>query len=227
MMLSSPSLLRDLQELALQISALPEHANALDAAVQGPNISHAFVTHRDANRHVCAMVATVGSITTHVVPHDGLGAVESISELVQRAQRRIVLTELDALRDIAGEPSAQGRLTALAFSSFERLEDWIGYVGHEVNGIAQWWTDYRGQLDERPMYRAALRKARAAMRYLAERSKATPFLLDAMVRTDWPALQAPCSRISVALTIPIDVDPDMPLFVIGPRSSQVAAERTS
>jgi hypothetical protein len=61
-----------------------------------------------------------------------------------------------------------------------------------------------------------LRTAQATMRRLAERSKATPFLLDAVVRTDWPALQVPCSRISVALTIPIDVDPDIPVGVIAP-----------
>jgi len=228
MTLSSTSLIRDLQELALQMSAVPQHADALHAAFQGQSIAHAFITHLDANRHVCAMAATVANIKAQVVSQDGLGAtVESISELVLRAQRRIVLTELDALRDIASEPSTRGRLTALAFSPFEQLEDWIGHVGHEVNGIAQWWIDYRGQLDERAEYRAALRKAHAAMRYMAERSKATPFLLDAMVRTDWPALQAPCSRISVALTIPIDVDPDMPLVVIAPRSPEVMAERPS
>lgn len=227
MMLSSTSLIRDLQELALQISAVPQHTDALDAAFQSQSIAHAFATHLDAHRHVRAMSATVGNIKAQVVPHDGLGAVESISELVLRAQRRIVLTELDALRDIASEPSTRGRLTALAFSPFEQLEDWIGHIGHEVNGIAQWWIDYRGQLDERAEYRAALRKAHAAMRHLAERSKATPFLLDAMVRTDWPALQEPCSRISIALTIPIDVDPDMPVVVIAPRSSEVMAERPS
>jgi hypothetical protein len=56
---------------------------------------------------------------------------------VLRAQRRIVLAELDALGDIASDPSTRNRLTALASSPFERLEDWICYVGHEVNGSAQ------------------------------------------------------------------------------------------
>ena len=150
-----------------------------------------------------------------------------MSELVLRAQRRIVLAELDTLRDIAAEPSTRSRWTALAFSPFERLEDWIGYVGHDVNGSAQGWIDYRGYASERAAYRAALREAHARMRRLAERSKATPFLLDAVVRTDWPALQVPCSRISVALTIPLDVDPDMAVVVITPRSSELVAGRPS
>lgn len=218
---SSSMLIQHLQDLAQQITAAPHHTEALYAAFQGQSIAHAFATHLDADRHVCTMAATVARIKAQVVPHDGLGhALESISELVLRAQRTIVLTELDALRDIASEPSTRSRLAALAFSPFEQLGDWIAYVGHAVNGSAQGWLDYRGQAEERTAYRAALRTAHAAMRRLAERSKATPFLLDTMVRTDWPALQAPCSRISVALTIPIDLDPDLPVVVIAPSSSE-------
>lgn len=228
MTFSSPSLIQHLQELAQQITAAPQHVEALCAAFRGQNVAHAFATHVEADRHVYAMATTIDHIKAQVVPDDGLGAVvESISELVLRAQRRIVLAELDTLRDIAIEPSTCNRWTALAFSPFEQLEDWIGYVGHAVNGSAQGWIDYRGHASERASYRAALREAHAGMRRLAERSKATPFLLDAVVRTDWPALQMPCSRISVALTIPIDVDPDMAVVVIAPRSSELVAERRS
>ncbi|TMQ21414.1 MAG: hypothetical protein E6J90_14315 [Deltaproteobacteria bacterium] len=227
MTFSSPSLIRHLQELARQITARPHPADALYAAFQGNSIAHAFATHVEADDHVCAMAATVGHIKAEVAPCDGLGAADSISELVLRTQRRIVLAELDVLSDLTAEPSTRDRWTALAFSPFEQLDDWISYVGHKVNGIAQWWIDYRGQAAERAEYRAALRKAHVAMRNLAERTKATPFLLDAIVRTDWPAVQAPCSRISIALTIPIDVDPDMPVLVIAPRSAEHVVERAS
>jgi hypothetical protein len=228
MTFSSPSLLRHLQELAQQTTAAPQHVEVLHTAFQGQNVAHTFATHLEANGHVCAMTATVDHIMAQVVPGDGLGAVvESIPELVQRAQRRIVLAELDTLRDIAGDPSTRSRSIALAFSPFERLEDWIGYVGHGVNGNVQAWIDYRGQASERAAYRAALREGNAGMRRLAECSKATPFLIDAVVRTDWLALQVPCSRISAALTIPIDVDPDMPVVVIAPRSSELVVERSS
>jgi hypothetical protein len=223
MTFSSSSLVRHLQDLARQITAAAQHVEALHSAFRGQNVAHAFATHLEADRHVCAMAATVGHIKAQVVPDDGLGAVvESISELVLRAQRKIVLAELDTLRDIASEPSTGNRATALAFSPFERLEDWIGYVGHGVNGSTQGWSDYRGQADKRAAYRAALRDAHVGMRRLAERSKATPFLLDAVVRSDWPALQSPCTRISVALTIPIEVEPDMPLVVIASRPPVVA-----
>lgn len=226
MTFSSSSLIQHLQELAQQIATAPQHVEALRAAFQGQSVAHAFTTHLEADRHVHAMAATVSQIKGQVVPDDGLGAdLASISELVLRAQRRIVLAELDTLRDLASEPATHSRSTALAFSAFERLEDWIAYVGHEVNGSAQGWIDYRGQPGERAAYRAALREAHAAMRRLAERSKATPFLLDAVVRTDWPALQAPCSRISVALTISIDVDPDLPVVVIALRPLELVAER--
>jgi hypothetical protein len=228
MTFSSLSLLRHLQDLAQQIIVAPQHAEALHVAFQGHSIAHAFVTHLEANRHVCSMAATVGRIKLEVVPSDGLGAtVESISELVLRAQRRIVLAELAALGEVAGHPSTRNRWTALAFSPFEQLEDWISFVGHEVNGSAQVWIDYRGHAEDRAAYRAALRTAHVAMRRLAERSRATPFLLDAIVRTDWPALQATCSRISVALTIPIDVDPDMPVVVVAPQAPEGFAGRPS
>jgi hypothetical protein len=228
MTFSSSSLIRYLQDLARQITAAAQHVEALHSAFRGENVAHAFATHLEADRHVCAMAATVGYIKTQVVPNDGLGAVvESISELVLRAQRRIVLSELDTLRDIAGEPPTRNRATALAFSPFERLEDWIAYVDYEVNGSVQGWIDFRGQADERAAYRAALREAHAGMRRLAECSKATPFLLDAVVRSDWPSLQSPCTRISVALTIPIEVDPDMPVVVIASRSPVVVAGRVS
>src|ERR1700704_5498519 len=99
MTFSSPSLIQHLQELAQQITAAPQHVEALYAAFRGQNVAHAFATHLEADRHMCAMVATVDHIKAQVVPDDGLGAVvESISELVQRAQRRIVLAELDTLR---------------------------------------------------------------------------------------------------------------------------------
>jgi hypothetical protein len=228
MTFSSLSLIRHLQDLAQQIAVAPQHAEALHAAFQGHSIAQAFVTHLEANRHVCAMAATVGRIKLEVVPSDGLGAtVESISELVLRAQRRIVLAELAALGGLVGDRSTRNRWTALVFSPFEQLEDWISFVGHEVNGSAQAWIDYRGHADERAAYRAALRTAHAAMRRLAECSKATPFLLDAIVRTDCPAIQAPCSRISVALTIPIDVDPDMPVVVVAPQAPKSIAGRPS
>jgi hypothetical protein len=228
MTFSSPSLIQHLQELAQQITAASQLTEALSAAFRGNRIADAFATRQQVDHHVCAMAATVGHLKAQVVPGDGLGAaLESISELVLRTQRRIVLDELDALAEIACEPSTRSRLTALAFSPFVQFEDWISYVGHEVNGCAQAWIDYRGHADERTAYRAALRKAHAAMRCLAERSKATPFLLDAAVRTDWPALQAPCSRISVALTMPIAVEPDMPVIVIAARSSGLSAGQPS
>ena len=228
MMLSSVPLLEHLQALAQQIAASPKQTAALVAALQGQSAARALATRLEASRQVCAMATTVGYLKAQVVPYDGLGtAVDSISELILRGQRSIVLAELDALRDLAADASTSGQWFALAFSPFAEVSDWISYVGHEVNGIAQWWLDYRGQADDRAEYRAALGKAHAAMRALAYRSKATPFLLEASVRADWPELQAPCSRISAALAIPIDIDLAMPVLAIAPHSSGHAAERPS
>src|SRR5262249_48920990 len=153
---------------------------------------------------------------------------ESLAELVHRAQRRIVLAELDALGELATDPSTRSRLDALVSATFLHIEDWIAYVGHEVNGSAQEWIHYRWQLpDERGAYQNALREALAAMQRLAEASKATQFLRDVGGHSDWPELAATCSRISVALTIAIDLDAKAPLLVVPVSPPTVVAERSS
>lgn len=229
MTFDSSALISDLCQLEQQIAKTPRHVDACFAMSNNGNQAMLHCAHLEADVHLRALVATTHRIKGQVVPQDGLGrALGSISELVLRGQRRIVLTELDALRDLASGTCAHDRMKSLALGPFEQFEDWLSYVAHEVNGFSQWWIDYREHsAKEREAYRVALRNAHAAMRKLAETSKATPFLRDAVAATDWPALQAPCSRISVALSIQIDVDPDQPLLVFPLAPSESVAERPS
>lgn len=53
------------------------------------------------------------------------------------------------------------------------------------------------------------------------------FLWEGRHRTDWPALQALCTRISTALTVRLDVDPDRPLVVYRPPVADGSTERAS
>jgi hypothetical protein len=100
MSFDSRSLLRRLQELQLQIAATPQHGESLRGALDGHDLGEAICATIDAERHVLAMAATIADIQAQVVPTDDLGAVESLSELVFRAVRMVVLTELSMLREV-------------------------------------------------------------------------------------------------------------------------------
>jgi hypothetical protein len=232
MTLNSSALISDLLELERQIAGAPRHVGALRAAfatASDDKQARLRRAHLEADSHLRVLVATIQRIKAQVVPQDGLGAaLGSTLELVLRSQRRIVLAEIAVLRDLANESPARERVNTLALGPFEQFEDWLSYVAHQVNGFSQWWIGYRGHAaegreayrdtlrnsaEEREAYRDAVRSAHAAMRQLGRASKATPLLLDAISATDWPVLQTPCSRISSALSIHIDVDPDQPLLV--------------
>ena len=212
----APTLIQCLRELQQQITEAPRQAESLHAALDGQDVLDALCTGMDAERHVRAMAATAADIKAQVIASDGLGAkVESLSELVLRAVRVVVLADLSALADVVSEPCAGGRSPALALGPFEHVDDWRSYVAHAVNGITQGWICYRGMDGvERAAYRAELREAHAAMRQLGESSRVAPFLREAITRADWPSLQEVCSRISTALAVRIDADPDLPLMVV-------------
>jgi hypothetical protein len=230
MTLDSWALISDLLELEEQIRQAPRHVEALRVALEmatGNAAAMARRAHLQAGGHLRALVETTHRIKSRVVPEDGLGmTLGSISELVLRGQRRIVLIEVEALRDLASKPTSHDRMQSLAVGPFDEFADWLSYVAHEVNGCNQGWIDYREhEAEEREAYRDALRSAHTAMRTLREDSKATPLLCDAVAAIGWPGLQAPCARIAAALSIQIDVDPDQPLLVFPMARSEPLAER--
>jgi hypothetical protein len=221
----SPEGIRHLQELARQLRAMPHHVDVLDAVLQGEAVADPAAVPEAVN-HVRALAATVSRLKA-LVSGDGLGRrIDSLPELILRAQGQIVRTALAELRELAVDPAVRCRLDTLAITPFEAIEDWIGYVAHKMAGTAQVWLCYREDVASDPTpYRAALREAHAELRRLAEQSKATPFLSDAINRADWPALQESCSQIVVALTIPIDIEFRVPLVMVSTRNSRV--ERSS
>jgi hypothetical protein len=210
---ASESLIHHLQELARQLRAAPHHADVLDAVLQGERVADPVAV-PEAVHHVRALAATASRLKA-LVAGDGLGRrIDSIPELVLRAQGQIVRIALGALRELAVDPAVRRRVDTLVITPFDAIEDWIGYVAHAMAGTAQVWLCCREDMATDPApYRAALREAHVELRRLAEQSKATPFLSDAINRADWPELQAACSQIVAALTIPIDIDFRVPLIV--------------
>jgi len=209
------SLIQLLQELARQIAGVPQHAEALRAGFDGGDVRQVICATIDAERHLRALAVSTDRIKAHVIPADDLGMVlGSLSELVLRAIRIAVLTELDALRDVVSGPSARGRSRALFQGPFQSLDDLTGYVRDELQRIARRWLDFRGiEGVSRTAYRDALRMAHAAMRALGTDSDLASFLRHGVTRSDWLALAEVCARMLAALTIPIDVEPDLPLLV--------------
>jgi hypothetical protein len=225
----SPSLVRHLRDLEQQIASAPQLAQALQAATPPLWAASGVATYVAAKRLVETMAVTTGHISAQVVPGDQLGVeIESLSELVLRASRMVVLAELAALGEVVSEPCARDRRGGLLLGRFELVEDWICYVARAVNGIAQGWLCYRGARGaERAAYRAALRTAHEAMRWLGEASDAAPFLRQAVAHTSWPALQEVSSRILIALTVQINVEPDEPILVLPEPSPGAPMERVS
>lgn len=214
MSFDSRSLLRRLQELQLQIAATPQQGESLRAALDGHDLGEAICATMDAERHVLAMAATIADILAQVVPADHLGAVESLSELVFRAVRMVVLTELSMLREVVCEASKRGKLRPLTWGRFRGIDHLTSEMRDEIHRITHQWIAYREMEGvERVTYRAALRAAHQSMRQLGNASEATRFLHEGRTRADWPALREVCSRIWVALTIRINADPDRPLLV--------------
>lgn len=226
MTLNSSSLIQRLQELQQQIADATRCGTSLKDAWNRQDRQAFLCASIDAERHVDTMAVTAGDIKAQVVPADALGnEPESLSELVLRAVRMVLLAELNALRDAVSEPSARGRSRALFQGPFRSIDELTASLRDELRRITDQWRAYRGmQRVDRASYRAALRAAHASMRELGIGSEIARFLRAGLTRTDWPAAQKVCARMVAALAIRIDVDPDLPLVCARPLP-EVAAGR--
>lgn len=226
MTFDSLSILRHLQALERQLVEVPRHDRALRTACAGGDRQAAQRAVARAELHVRAMAITTGHLKAHVVPADGEGAaLESLSELALRAARLIVLAELDILRDLVRD---QRPSRALSWGRFWGIDDLTVCVHAELGQIADHWRAHRGRARaERPAYRAALQAVHTDMRKLGTASEFARFLWEGRHRTDWPALRVLCTRISAALTLRLDVEPELSLIVYRQPSAERATERAS
>jgi hypothetical protein len=215
MTFDSASALRRLQALQEQIAEAPGLGESLRAAWAGHDLQEARCVTIDARRHLSALAMTTALLKAQVLATDGLGAaLESLSELALRAVRMVVLTELGALCDLVRAPSAHDLSRALPWGRLAGIENLTVHVWAELDRITDQWRRYRGTAGiERAAYRAALRAAHTSLRELGDTSELARFLRAGLTGNDWPALQQVCARMIAALTIGIDVDPDLPLLV--------------
>jgi hypothetical protein len=212
MTFDSSTVVRQLQTLERQIADAAHHHDALRAATSRGDRHATRYTSERAERHLRAMASTAAHLKADVVPADGLGpAVESLSELALRASRLVVLTELDTLRALVHALPDLAVPHPVTWGRFYGIEDLTVCVHAALDEAAASWRALRGRAQvERRAYRDGLHTAHAAMRRLGTASEFARFLWDGRSRTDWPSLQATCSRMSIALTHRIDVDPDRP-----------------
>jgi hypothetical protein len=211
----SSSLLQHLTELQQQIEDVPQCAESLRLAMDSHDLATCLGARLDAERHLCAIAVTTAHIKARVVAADQLGAqVDSLSELVLRAVRIIVLADLALLREVTSGPSACGRSVAVFRAPLDSIDAVASALGAELDRFTERWIGYRGlRRVDRAAYRTALRIAHAAMRQLGRESDAARFLREGRARTDWTALHAVCTRMLAALTVRFDLDPDLSLLV--------------
>lgn len=183
----------------------------------------------NAERHMTAVAANTQRLREQVMPSDGLGDdLQSLSELMFRTARIIVLTELEALRDVLSRATHALRARTLCWGAFEDVDELTHRVRARLQQLTNTWISVRDvAATDRPAYRAALRAAHAGMRHLGSTSAFGAFLREARTRREWPALQQRCARIGDALVLRLDIDTDMPLLVHRGRIAERAVERAS
>jgi hypothetical protein len=200
---------------------------ALQNAVSAGDLSAVMDAGIKAKAHVRAMAETTADIRIQVVPDDGLGEViESLSELVLRAIRAIVLAELPTLHAVLSEPTVCARSCPPLPEPCRTVDDLLSSLRDDVDRSTRAWQVFRSCPGvERAAYRAALRATHASVRELATTSMLARFLREGARCTDWPALQEVCERILAALTIRIDIDPDLPILMHAPTSPDMTPGR--
>lgn len=229
MTFESPTVVRQLQTLERQLAEVARHRDALCAALARADrqaVRHATAL---AERHVRTMATTTAQLKARVVSADDLGvALESLSELALRAARLVVFAELGTLRALVHTLPEVALSRPLSWGRFWGIDDLTVCVRAELDQIATSWRALRGKAHaERAAYRAALHAAHASMRALGTASEFAWFLSEGRSRTDWPCLEAACTRIAIALTLRIDVEPDRPLLVHMTRPEDRATEQAS
>jgi len=202
MTIDSASLLRRLQALRQQLTASPRHRIALRENNGSVDRSAPPYSAADAEHYARSMVVTAERIRARVVPSDGLGdALESLSELVLRAVRMVVLAELGALGELVSAHSAAADLVYSVHAELNRITD-------------QWLRSRNTASIDREVYRSALREAHAATQALGTTSAFAGFLDSGLNRSTSPSFQTACARTLAALTISISIEPDVPMVIV-------------
>jgi hypothetical protein len=243
MIFNSASTLRQLMTLQQQIIDTPRFAALLHVCDEpvspfSPHVEHPppvilsrtrLAVMFQAERHVRAMALTTERLRQKVVPIDGLGdQLQSLSELMLRAARIIVLAELEELRGVLGKATQTLGARMLCWGAFDSEDDLIRRVRSRLHLITRTWTDARDTArTDRGAYRNALRTAHARMRHLGSESAFGALLRDGEARSECPALQEVCRRMRDALQLRVDVDVDAVVIVHRGQAAKFAAERLS
>jgi hypothetical protein len=213
MTFDSISVIERLQDLERQIAGTPRYVDSLQRAFAQGDRADILYNLVHSERHLRAMATTTACIRDQVIEMDGLGGmVGSLAELVLRAVRMVLLSELEALSDLMRGAVRRGRSTRLFGGRFPTVDDLASFVRAELDRITRMWNRDRPWID-RGAFRAALRDAAQAIRHLGEVPELSCFLRDGAVRGDCPALLRACRRLRAALDIRIAAEPDQPLLI--------------
>jgi hypothetical protein len=160
------------------------------------------------------MATATARIHARIVATDGLGAkVEFLPELVLRAVRMVLLTELAALREVMGCPTPQRRAAANR-GRFRDVHDLTAFVHEELDQITRAWSGHRDRpWADRLAFRAGVYAAARAVQRLGRVPDLVSFLCEGGQRSDWPELAEICTRIRAAFDIGIAVKSDRPFLL--------------
>jgi hypothetical protein len=213
------AVLETLQRLESQLHETHHHAANVAATLSAGQFSPALAAIDRLRWSVDVVVAMNTRLHANVVPVDGLGqAPESVAELAIRARRMVVVDQLDRLRDLLRETTADARDPGAVARRFRAIDSIAALFAEELHRIDALWMVYRQgdrRLDElgdhrATLYRAAVRAAHRAMLDLLDQPDVAHFLRDGIEATDWPDVHVACCQIRAALAIQIDIEPGRP-----------------
>lgn len=219
-----------LQSLEMHLGAHRDHlAHVVSALSAGHWMS--ALAEADNLRHAIGFVVTMYErLHASIIPADELGsAVESIGELVLRARRMVILSQIGQLRDILRGSAAKNRARSWFGGPFEDIDDVAMFFHNELYRINNIWIQYRtddaaqrASSDRTTIYRASVRLAQRDLRDLLEFPDLAHFLREGLAMADWPEVHTAFTEITAALAVTIDtVSGRYP--IVPPPSSRIAA----
>lgn len=155
-------------------------------------------------------IATLARQIETLIALDGLGASESIAELVFRTLRMVLFRELDTLAELLSDSQVKERTQAIFFGKFHTMRDVASYAHKVLDRPTNKWLREREVLPAGSMAcRSLLRSAELAMRALGKSPDLLTLLDKGMACVQVPAVVTTCSCIQAALNVRIDVPTDL------------------
>lgn len=169
----------------------------------------AVVHERDTQSSIST---TMTALASEILPIDILGPYGSLDELVLRASRLVILTQVSHLQVLIKE--TQSRHLARPFQDWTRFANTaLPFIQDELTRIDKMWMAFRPPSERSAMsdsarYRTGVAVAQFSIRELGRRAPIAKFFRDGMSHGDHVGARHPCDLMLRVLEFEINAIPD-------------------